>query len=74
MLPALSRRPLASIIPLIVLRKARWHTSDSTIQRAFKQTIERVEVRKHASVHCLRHSFATHLQAVRTVRSPFDGL
>ena len=41
-------------------RKVRWHTSDSTIQRAFKQAIERAEVRKHASIHCLRQSFATH--------------
>lgn len=47
-------------------RQVRWHTSDSTIQRAFKQAIVRAEVLKHASVHCLRHSFATHLLAAGT--------
>ncbi len=47
-------------------RQVRWHTSDSTIQRAFKQAIGRAEVMKHASVHCLRHGFATHLLAAGT--------
>lgn len=47
-------------------RQVRWHTSDSTIQRAFKQAIGRAKVMKHDSVHSLRHSFATHLLAAGT--------
>lgn len=47
-------------------RQVRWHTSDSTIQPAFKQAIGRTQVMKHATVHCLRHSFATHLLAAGT--------
>lgn len=44
-------------------RLARWHVSPATIQRAFRQAVARARILKHATVHTLRHSFATQLLA-----------
>lgn len=47
-------------------RMARWHVSTSTIQKAFRQAVTRAGIMKHATVHTLRHSFATQLLAAGT--------
>lgn len=39
----------------------RYHVYPSSFQKAFKLAVARAGVIKHATVHTLRHSFATHL-------------
>ena len=41
--------------------KFRYHIHESVIQKEFKSALQRTEILKQASVHTLRHSFATHL-------------
>jgi integron integrase len=39
----------------------RHHLHESAVQRAFKRAVRQAGLVKHATCHCLRHSFATHL-------------
>jgi len=41
--------------------KRRHHLHESVLQKSFKSAVRRVGILKHAGVHTLRHSFATHL-------------
>ncbi len=50
----LSVDPFAKII-------RRHHVFPSTLQRAFNTAVKKTDIAKNASVHTLRHSFATHL-------------
>jgi site-specific recombinase XerD len=39
----------------------RFHVYEKMLQAAMRRAVQRAGINKHASVHTLRHSFATHL-------------
>lgn len=45
----------------ITQREGRWHLDESTFSRALSIAVEKAEILKRCTSHCLRHSFATHL-------------
>lgn len=47
-------------------RRLRWHASESRVQTAFRTALLQAGIVRHASVHTLRHCFATHLLAAGT--------
>jgi len=48
-------------LPLKFLTVHRHHVHLASLQKVFKTAVEKADITKNASVHTLRHSFATHL-------------
>ncbi|MBN1156889.1 tyrosine-type recombinase/integrase [Candidatus Woesearchaeota archaeon] len=53
--------PIGSDDPLLLSSNTSGHMTTRAIEKAFKRTAARANLPSHYSIHCLRHTYASHL-------------
>lgn len=50
--------------------------TERTVQRIFQNACQKAKINRNVSVHCLRHSFATHVtqSSISKIKSPLDKI
>ena len=47
--------------PLLLSSRTNTHLTTRALQKSFKRTIKKAGLKSHYSIHCLRHTFGSHL-------------